>query len=52
MKRNLLFKIGASLLAILLMTACSNEGNEEEQPDTEQTENETKTDEGTEEETE
>lgn len=36
MKKNLLFKIGASLLAIFLMTACSSEDTDQ-QPDTEET---------------
>ncbi|MEH7382746.1 hypothetical protein V7138_19945 [Bacillus sp. JJ1533] len=50
MKKNLLFKIGASLLAIFLMTACSSEDTDtdQEQPDTEQTE----TEDGAEEDTE
>ncbi|WP_180271232.1 hypothetical protein [Fredinandcohnia onubensis] len=54
MKKNLLFKIGASLLAIFLMTACSSEDTDQ-QPDTEETETDTdstETDDGAEEETE
>ncbi|MFD1777090.1 hypothetical protein ACFSFW_00135 [Fredinandcohnia salidurans] len=47
MKKNLLFKIGASLLAIFLMTACSSEDTDQ-QPDTKETE----TEDGAEEETE
>jgi hypothetical protein len=52
MKKNLLFKIGASLLAIFLMTACSSEDTDQ-QPDTEETETDsTETEDGAEEETE
>jgi len=52
MKKNLLFKIGASLLAIFLMTACSSEVTDQ-QPDTEETETDsTETEDGAEEETE
>ncbi|MEH7235191.1 hypothetical protein [Bacillus sp. JJ1562] len=54
MKKNLLFKMGASLLAIFLMTACSSQDTDtdQEQPDTEQSETEDDIDEGTEEGTE
>jgi uncharacterized lipoprotein YajG len=52
MKKNLLFKIGASLLAIFLMTACSSEDTDQ-QPDTEETDTDsTETEDGAEEETE
>ncbi|MDR4888172.1 hypothetical protein RGU12_11480 [Fredinandcohnia sp. QZ13] len=53
MKKNLMFKIGASLLAIFLMTACNSEDTDtdQEQPDTEQTD-QTETEDGAEEDTE
>jgi len=43
MKKSLLFKLGASLLAIMLMTACNTANTDEEQPDTEQTETDEET---------
>jgi outer membrane biogenesis lipoprotein LolB len=45
MKRSLLLKVGASLLAVMLMGACNNTDEENNNTDTEQTE---QTDENTE----